>query len=149
MSARYHNTNLLDDDDLNEVKLNYQKEIKKHHKLFKENKKMEEKIDNLQRDISYLTDVIIDITKMIDEKKNNSVNTKSDYGFNYLFLGMINMFVYLTVISYIFFYITGNYPIHYKFTDQTLEFDPVIFEMRDIIWNQTISLQQKFYTILN
>ena len=149
MSARYHNTNSLDDDDLNKIKLNYQREIKKYYKLFKENKKMEEKIDDLGRDISYLTDVIIDITKMIDEKKNNSVNTKSDYSFNYLFLGMINIFVYFTVIGCIFFYINGNYPIHYKSTDQIWEFDPVIFKMKDNIWNQIVSLQQKFYTILN
>ncbi len=148
MSTRYHNTNLLDDEDLNEIKRNYQKELKKHNLLFQENQKIEDKILNLEKDISYLTDVMIDITKMVDEKNNNLVNTKYEYGFNYLFLGIINMFVYLSVISYIFFYITGNYPIHYKFTDQTLEFDPIIFEMKDIIWNQTVSLQQKIHSKL-
>jgi len=147
MSTRYHNTNLLDADELDEIKQNYQKEIKKHHHLFQENKKLEEKMDNLEKDVSYLADIIIDTTKLINEINHYHV-TESRISLSYLFVGMINIFVYLTIVYCIFFFMTGNYPISYQNTDQKWEFDPTIFEIKEIIWNQIILLQQKIYTSL-
>lgn len=138
MSSRYHSG---DDyqiiDEVNIVKSKSPRKIKTLNTLIDEIQILEGKINDLEKNVSYLTDIIIDITTAFNNNNNNN-NICLSNTINYIIIKLFTIFVYITGLFLSFKYINGDYPITYSNEEQNWVFNPLIIETKKNIWNQII-----------
>ena len=128
--------------ELYEAKETVEKEMKKYIQLTKKNKKLENQINDLSRDISYLTDVVIELTNIFENNnKKNRVNIKeTNYGFKYLLSGFINGLMYLSFIIGFLYILIDDYPITIDEKLYHIEFNPVLLELKDKVIQKIVTL---------
>ena len=134
--------------DLFEAQEKVEKEMKKYVQLSKKNKKLENQINDLSKDISYLTDVVIELTNIFEKnnKKKNIIIKESNYGFKYLLGSFINGLIYLSFIIGFLYILIDDYPILINKNPQQfiIEFNPLLIDLKDNSIQKILELKNEY-----
>ena len=134
--------------DLFEAQEKVEKEMKKYVQLSKKNKKLENQINDLSKDISYLTDVVIELTNIFEKnnKKKNIIIKESNYGFKYLLGVFINGLIYLSFIIGFLYILIDDYPILINKNPQQfiIEFNPLLIDLKDNSIQKILELKNEY-----